>query len=75
MLFTDSRLACEGEKFEVHVSTDILRKQTHWKKRGCQERIRVHGDIVKFDENQRAECSEEMGTVMARCNKRRGWGG
>lgn len=34
------------------MSTDILRKQTHWKKRGCQERIRVHGDIVKFDENQ-----------------------
>lgn len=48
---------------------------THWEKRGCQERIRVHGDIVKFDENQRAECSEEMGTVMARCNKRRRWGG
>lgn len=44
-------------------------------KRGCQERIRVRGDIVKFDENQRGESSEGMGTVMARCNKRRGWGG
>lgn len=52
----------------------MLRKQTHWKKEAVRREY-VFMEILSNLMKIRAECSEEMGTVMARCNKRRGWGG